>query len=98
MEKAIHNNIITIKILNNYEPIIAYLYLMIIEYISNRVFVPSINPPENNIYIPENFTQKEYILSYFKTVKFKPQKSGAILTFTNANEANKFYEELEHTW
>ena len=98
MKKELNNNTITIEIDNNYDQFLAYLYLMIIEYISNNLFVPSINPPENNVYIPEDFFKKEYLLSYFKTVKFKPTEQGAIITFTHPEEAFAFYKELECTW
>lgn len=98
MTKQINNNIISLKIKENYGPMVAYLYLMVVEYVSNGIFVPSINPPENNLYVPENFSEKQHTISYFKTVKFQSCNEGVTLTFSTIDEANEFYTELERTW
>jgi hypothetical protein len=98
MTKRINNNIISLKIKENYGQMIAYLYLMIIEYVSNGLFVPSINPPTDNIFVPSNFIDNQYTITYFKTVKFQPKADGVNLVFSSIDDANEFYTELERTW
>lgn len=99
MIKEKNNNQIKLTIDKNFGPILSFLYLMTIEFVSNGLFVPSINPPEDNNYMPSNsFFNKEHTLSFKKTVNFFASQNTVILTFDTIDDANLFFEELEKTW
>ena len=98
MKKEINSNQVVLHIEENVEPMIAYLYLMVIEYVSNGLFVPSINPPADNKYLPSNIEGKEYELSYFKKVRFSVFGNTVKLVFNTIDEANAFCEEIDKCW
>lgn len=99
MLKEKNNNQIKLLITKNFGPMLSYLYLMAIEFASDGLFVPSINPPENNIYEPANsFFNKEHVLSYKKTVRFLASEKNITLTFETIEDADLFFEEIERTW
>lgn len=99
MTKEKNNNQIKLIIDKNFGPMLSYLYLMAIEFASNGLFVPSINPPENNDYNPSNmFFNKEHVLSYKKTVRFFVSDKTITLTFDTIEDSDLFYEEIEKTW
>ena len=92
------NNILTLSIEQNFEPMVAYLYLMIFEFVSDGLFVPSINPPQNNVYMPCKFIGREQTIEYFKTVKMLIEKKRVQLVFETIEDANVFKDAVEQSW
>ena len=94
------NNKISITSKENFEQILAFVYLMVMEYVSEGIFVPSLNPPENNDFSPsETFLTQKHKLSYKKEVTLEINGNNEIiLFFSTIEEANEFKEILSQTW
>lgn len=100
MQISKNNNELTLKISDNFDSMLGYLYLCCLEFVSNGLFVPSLNPPSNNDYKPnKDFFDTEHKLSYNKSVIFVAKEDGVItLTFDTIADAELFKEDLERTW
>ena len=100
MEKTLDKNTITLAIGKDFMQILSFTYLSALEFISNGIFVPSINPPVNNDYTPlEEFFDREHILFYKKKIKFVAHKSGEIkITCDNEKDAKEFYNFLDESF
>lgn len=99
MNKTIENNVIKIEIIENFAPMLAYMYLMVIDFASNDLFVPSINPPSDGNYLPkEDFFNKEHIIEYNKKVVMFVEDKTIILRFQTIEDAELFLEEIEKSW
>lgn len=100
MKKNINDNILTLKIEKNFSQMLSFTYLMALEFISNGIFVPSINPPANNDYTPnEDFFDREHILFYKKKIKFVAHKNGEIkITCENPQDAKELYNFLDESF
>ena len=99
MKKNINNNVVKLTILDNFGSMLAFIYLMVIEFSSKGLFVPSINPPIDNNFLPDkNFFNIEHTIYYNKKVLFMAHDNEIILKFETIDDANKFCEELDKTW
>lgn len=94
------NNKISITSKENFEQVLAFVYLMVMEYVSEGIFVPSLNPPEDNDFSPsETFLIQKHKLSYKKEVTLEINSDNVItLFFSTIEEANEFKEILSQTW
>ena len=95
-----NNNELILQIDNNFDSMLGYLYLCCLEFISNGLFVPSLNLPSNGDYKPnKSFFNVEHKLSYNKSVIFVAKEEGIItLTFDSIEDTVLFKEDLERTW
>ena len=48
-----NNNVLTLEIKENFGSMLAYLYLLTLDFVSCGLFVPSLNPPQDNDYMPK---------------------------------------------
>jgi len=93
------NNVLTLEIKENFGSMLAYLYLLTLDFISCGLFVPSLNPPQDNDYMPNiSFFTKEHKLSYKKNAVFSAKENTVTIVFDTIDDANSFKEDLEHTW
>jgi hypothetical protein len=92
------NNLLSLHIEQNFEPMVAYLYLMVFEFVSNGLFVPSINPAKDNVYMPAKLLGKEQNIEYFKNVKMLIDKKVIQLTFETIEDATIFKDAVEQSW
>jgi hypothetical protein len=93
------NNTITIEVEDNFNQLLSYLYLMALEFVSDGLFVPSLNPPENNDFSPcEEFFVKEHSLIYKKKIFLKVTDNKICFRFETIDDANAFLNEIERTW
>lgn len=93
------NNKVVLEINENIGAMIAYFYLATLEFISDGLFVPSLNPPEDNNFMPsENFIKTTHKLSYRKNALFSVEDNKILITFDTIQDAELFKEDLERTW
>ena len=78
---------------------LAYLYLLALDFVSCGLFVPSLNPPQDNNYMPnDSFFTTEHKLSYKKNIVFSAKDNVVTIIFDTIDDATSFKEDLEHTW
>lgn len=94
------NNELRLEIKENFDSMLGYLYLCCLEFISNGLFVPSLNLPSDGEYKPnKSFFNTKHFLTYNKSVIFVAEENGIItLTFDSIEDAEFFKEDLERTW
>lgn len=93
------NNVLTLEIKENFGSMLAYLYLLTLDFVSCGLFVPSLNPPEDNDYMPnDSFFATEHKLCYKKNAVFSARENTVTIVFDTIDDANSFKEDLEHTW
>lgn len=99
MKISQNNNELILEIKENYGSMLAYLYLLTMDFVSCGLFVPSLNPPEDNDYMPDkSFFGVQHKLSYKKNAIFVAKENTVIITFDTIEDAELFKEDLEHTW
>lgn len=93
------NNKIILEIDENLGAMIAYFYLATLEFVSDGIFIPSLNPPENNDFMPsESFLHTTHKLSYRKNATFSTEGNKITIIFDTIQDAETFKEDLERTW
>ena len=99
MKIAQENNKVILEINENLGAMIAYFYLATLEFVSDGLFVPSLNPPENNDFMPsESFLNANHKLSYRRNATFSIKDNKIIIIFDTIQDAEMFKEDLERTW
>ena len=99
MEIQQNSQILKIDVEQNFEQMLAYLYLYCFEFVSDGIFIPSLNiPADGDIRPSENFFETEHIISFKKSIKLSIHDKSLTLCFDNAKDATEFKDELERTW
>lgn len=99
MKIEIQNNKLTITEMDNFDVMLSYLYLYCFEFVSDGLFVPSLNPPTDNDFAPDpTFHHTPHRISYKKTVVLYSKPDSIEITFQTIKDAQSFKEELERTW
>ena len=99
MHIEINNNKLFISISENFNTMLAYLYLYCFEFVSDGLFVPSLNPPSDNNFAPtKKFFEVEHKIMYKKSLSFFVDNDKIVLSFETIEDAKSFKDELERTW